>query len=288
MNIVFLGGDMRTNYACDYIKEAGYEPFLLNSYCKFCACEEKYLELARIADILVLPAPLSSDDIHVKGTITHSGKIRINELFENIKDSAIVFSSKVKNEYKKPTLKYVNYLEDEGYLLEGAYLTAEGTLGHLLSLYPKVLRNKKILLIGWGRIAKYLYNQLSFYTENISIILRNEEKIKELTKDGVSAKSFEILPESAKEADIIINTVPHIVLTRIVLSELLKSTYLIDLASLPGGIDFETAKEFGLEAHHLLALPGKCAPVSAGEALGRCILNYIANPGINERTDFKQ
>ena len=55
---------------------------------------------------------------------------------------------------------------------------------------------------------------------------------------------------------------------------------MLDLASLPGGTDFTAAHELGLQAEHALALPGKCAPKTAGLLIGQTVLALL-----QERSD---
>jgi dipicolinate synthase subunit A len=82
--------------------------------------------------------------------------------------------------------------------------------------------------------------------------------------------------QALREADCIFNTVPSMVLPRERLMLLRPGTLVIDLASSPGGVDFEAAKQLGLEAILALGLPGKVAPVSAGRILARHIPALIA------------
>ena len=50
-----------------------------------------------------------------------------------------------------------------------------------------------------------------------------------------------------------------------------KDTLLIDLASNPGGIDKNEAKDKGLKLIHALGLPGKIAPVSSAKFIKKII-----------------
>ena len=286
MNIAFIGGDFRMDHACNYLIKKGYHAELLNYDAYPDATVREYLKLANSADVIVLPAPVSADNIHINKTSRSSGGITINELFRNTKDNIIVFHGRLNDIDKKSTVKYIDYLNDEAYLTDSAYLTAEGTVGQLLSNYKRALYKRKVLLVGWGRIAKFLYTQLSYYTDKISVVLRNEKIISELACNNIVAKNFESLAELAIESEIIINTVPAPVFVNTILEQLNKQTYIIDLASLPGGIDFAYAKKLGLETHHLLALPGKCAPASAGTALGKCIYTHLCNITDTERNDL--
>lgn len=59
------------------------------------------------------------------------------------------------------------------------------------------------------------------------------------------------------EFDIIFNTVPSMILDRELLKNVKKDALIIDLASKPGGVDFEAAKDYGVRVIWALSLPGK-------------------------------
>ena len=50
---------------------------------------------------------------------------------------------------------------------------------------------------------------------------------------------------------------------------------MIDLASLPGGVDFSAAQELGLKAVQALSLPGKTAPESAAEIIKQTVYTIL-------------
>ena len=50
---------------------------------------------------------------------------------------------------------------------------------------------------------------------------------------------------------------------------------MIDLASKPGGVDFNLAKELGLKVIWALSLPGKTAPITSGEIIKDTIINIL-------------
>ena len=72
------------------------------------------------------------------------------------------------------------------------------------------------------------------------------------------------------------STVPAPVLgkERLVLVD--KNAVLIDLASMPGSIDFDEAESLGIRAERALGLPGKFAPKTAGEIVKETVLNILS------------
>ena len=58
-----------------------------------------------------------------------------------------------------------------------------------------------------------------------------------------------------------------------------RGALVIDLASLPGGTDFDAAEALGIRAEHALALPGKCAPDTAGALIAQTVLTILEERG---------
>ena len=102
---------------------------------------------------------------------------------------------------------------------------------------------------------------------------------------SISANSYEAIhtkdiKESISDFDVIVNTVPSCVLDRQTLEQVRSDSVIIDLASKPGGVDFEAAKELGLNVIWALSIPGKVAPITAGKIITDTILNIIGELGV--------
>ena len=81
--------------------------------------------------------------------------------------------------------------------------------------------------------------------------------------------------DSITDYDIVINTVPALVLTRSELEMMKKDALIIDLASKPGGTDFEAAQRLGRRVVHALALPGRTAPITSGKIIAEAVRNIF-------------
>jgi len=79
--------------------------------------------------------------------------------------------------------------------------------------------------------------------------------------------------------DAIVNTVPALVITKDILEKARNDCFLLDLASAPGGIDFKAAEAIGLKVRWALSLPGKVAPMTAGDIIRRTIYNILEEEG---------
>jgi len=96
---------------------------------------------------------------------------------------------------------------------------------------------------------------------------------------GHRAAPLDRLPVLLAKHDTVINTIPAPVLPRKMLEKLPRGALVIDLASLPGGTDFDAAEALGIQAEHALALPGKCAPDTAGALIAQTVLTILQERG---------
>ena len=67
--------------------------------------------------------------------------------------------------------------------------------------------------------------------------------------------------------DIVFNTVPAMIFDQDALCSLNTDATIIDLASLPGGVDKEAADRLGIKVVPALALPGKYMPETAAKII---------------------
>ena len=66
-----------------------------------------------------------------------------------------------------------------------------------------------------------------------------------------------------------------------ILKSIAQNTLILDLASMPGGVDKNAAKLLKIKVIHALGLPGKMAPYEAAIAIKNVILNLT-----KERTNL--
>jgi dipicolinate synthase subunit A len=75
--------------------------------------------------------------------------------------------------------------------------------------------------------------------------------------------------------DVIVNTVPAMMLDCRMLDLVKKEAFILDLASTPGGIDFAYAAEKGIKTVHALGIPGKIACRSAAVYIYDTVLKIL-------------
>ena len=92
---------------------------------------------------------------------------------------------------------------------------------------------------------------------------------------GLRSVPIDRLGQIAPAFDTVVNTVPAPVLSEAVLARLRPQSFIVDLASRPGGTDFDAARRLGHRAIHALSLPAACAPETAGEAVAQTVCDMI-------------
>ena len=130
-------------------------------------------------------------------------------------------------------------------------------------------------VLGYGRVGKVLANTLSSLGAKVTVFARKQSAFAEIYASSMEYKHFDVLSTESNDFDVVINTVPVKVLGDAQLSKLNSDCILVEVASAPFGIDFQSAKEKAFKVIKAGSLPGKVAPKTAGEIIGRSILPMI-------------
>ena len=109
----------------------------------------------------------------------------------------------------------------------------------------------------------------------MTICTRNNIDLALAESLGYSILPFSKLKRHVGKYKFIFNTIPAPVLTSDYLNKISEKTVIIDIASVPGGTDFNYAKKKGINAKLCLGIPGKTAACSSGEILAEAILNIL-------------
>lgn len=145
---------------------------------------------------------------------------------------------------------------------------------------PVTLFGSTCLIVGYGRIAKVLARLLCAFGAKVRVAARRHSDLAWARIAGCEAVHMPELGDNLRDVDILFNTAPAAILGEEKLARLGRRCLIIDLASKPGGVDFEIAKTLGLKAIWALSLPGKVAPFTAGEIILSTILNILGERGI--------
>ena len=280
-----VGGDFRAIEVANSLARAGYSVMVygINSVSaevfdpNIILCETASRALLD-SNIIILPLPMTTDNEYINTPLSDR-RISIDEVFSYHSGGKVFLGGKigekVKNMAKTYSAYVLDYMERDELTIQNAVPTAEGAIQIAMEEMPVTLHNSQCLIIGYGRIGKVLSKMLDGIGAHVTCSARKHSDMAYIKSMGYQCADTARLSGSLEKFDLIINTVPAKVLEESILKQVKKSTLIIDLASKPGGVDFETAKELGLNTIWALSLPGKVAPVTAGRIIYDTIENMI-------------
>ncbi len=137
------------------------------------------------------------------------------------------------------------------------------------------LHRARALVLGYGRVGQLTAHRLSALGARVTVAARRYDALAWAEAYGHDALHLGELSGYLCGFDLVVNTVPSRVLPRELLAQLKGGCLVIDLASKPGGVDFQSAAELGVRCVWALSLPGKVAPVSAGQAIRDTVYNML-------------
>ena len=154
--------------------------------------------------------------------------------------------------------------------------SAEGAVQMAMEMLPITIHGCTAYVLGFGRTGAPLARLLGAMGAKTRVAARRKESLARIAEMTLTPIPFDQLSKSLREADAIFNTVPSMVLTGEILENVSPEAVIIDLASAPGGTDFQAADRLGIKAVLAPGLPGRVAPKTAGRILARTILGFLA------------
>ena len=272
MTFFIIGGDFRNfilaqSLAKDGNKVSiyGFEKLKENFNEKIDLIKEGNLNEIKNSDIIIGPIPFSRDDVTINMTYSDK-KISISEIEDLLKNKAVFvgnINNKLKEDWESKNIKVIDIMQKEEFVVLNVIPTVEATIEIIMkNNQNKIINGMECLIMGFGRIGKVLAHKLQGLVENCTCLVTNEvEKAWTIAYGykNVDLNYIKNKPSNLSKYDIIINTIPQILLKE-ELRNVNKETLLIDLASKPYGIDRDIVKRENLNFIEALGLPRKiCA-----------------------------
>lgn len=185
---------------------------------------------------------------------------------------------------KEDDVPFFDYYDEE-FIGQNAILTSFGALKIILEHIDFGLSLGKYAIIGYGRVARAIASLFTSLSCNITVFARRNSQLREASIRGCRALNINELPNFASEFDIIINTVPAMVIGRETINNIKRDSKIIELASAPYGVDFDAARKNGIDVVRASGLPGKYTPKTAGEIIGKRIEEFLVPDNILEKEE---
>ena len=233
-----------------------------SSNMRICRNLEQVLENA---EIVISSIPFTRDGITINMPLSDN-KIKINEFMNLMKDKTLIAGTIPNNIYEKyKGVEIIDIMKNEKLAILNTIATAEGAIKELIANTDIIIHGAKILILGYGSIAKTSAQKLKGIDAKVTIAARKEEALAWGYTYGFNVVNINSIEEKLANYDIIVNTVPELILGKQQIKNIKSKTYLLDISSAPGGIDFEEANKNNIKAELALGLPGKYAPYTTAK-----------------------
>jgi dipicolinate synthase subunit A len=290
--IALLGGDLRQYSAALQLSRGTWDVQIWGmnrtegkeDNVEFCRSWE---EAISDAVGIVLPLPATTDGIYLHCPFyTSEDRLRLYDLLDHMGARTVIVGGKIPETFRNVAesrgVHVRDYFESEEFQIENAYTTAEAAVSIAMNHLNQNLCDSQVAVTGFGRIAKHLVRLLRALNVDVTVLARKESDLCWARSYGCHAvrlKDAAAILCLAHGYDVIYNTVPHWLFDRTFLEQADPCTFLIDLASVPGGVDVCAAKELGSNVLWATSLPGKYAPDSAGELIATCVDRILGEEG---------
>ncbi|MGE5581222.1 MAG: dipicolinate synthase subunit DpsA [Bacillota bacterium] len=238
-----------------------------------------------LADVRVIVLPIGGmDDEGLVRSYQGEHSIDFGKYLSSLPEETLIVTGSFTNRWlalaEKLKFKVLQYADDDEIAVLNSIPTAEGALQIAMEELPITIHGSKVVIIGFGRVGVTLARVFKAMGAQVIVSARRKSALARALEMGCQAILIDSLSEAAGNVDLIINTVPALIIDSGLIAEIQPETLIIDLASAPGGTDFEAAKKRNIKAILTPGLPGLVAPKSAGEILAATIPKLI--------TDFLQ
>lgn len=226
------------------------------------------------ADCVILPLPVSREKGMLHAPLAER-TIQTEEILAAMRPGQLVVGGQMDEDtimaIRARALRWRDYFTREELTVANAIPTAEGAMQIAMERMPITLHNCRALVVGHGRIGRILADRLRGMGAFVTVAARRYEQLAWAEADGCTPQRLKDLAGWLCGYDVIFNTVPATLLTEELLADLKPGCIIIDVASEPGGVDLEAARELGVEVVWARGLPGKVAPVTAARAIRQTI-----------------
>ena len=193
-----------------------------------------------LADYILLPLPLDA------------ARTPLAELLRAARPGALALGGMLSEEAKaiaqEAGVELVDYFARPELTVYNAIPTAEGCIGVLLAQRKRTLWGSAVLLLGFGPVGQAVGTRLAALGAHVTVAARRPAQRAQAESLGMQGAE---------------------------LARLRPGSLIVDLASCPGGTDFDAAARCGHKAIHALSLPAACAPETAGEIVARTVREML-------------
>lgn len=275
-----IGGDMRNVKLSELLSEDGHEvhTFALDNTGKISQRCSDLREAFALSDIAVGPMPFTSGDGTYLNAPFHPEKIEIAKIADVIRESGfggLLIGGRIPLALSGVGAVSADLLQRDDLAVLNSVPTAEGALQIAMEELPYTIRGLRTVVCGMGRVGSTLARLMQRVGADVTVAARSSRDFAICEAEGLKSCTYSHLRRILPEALLVYNTVPALIFNRELLDCMNREALLIDLASMPGGTDFEYAAQRRIRTIYALSLPGKVAPAGAAKIIQKVIYNIL-------------
>ena len=284
MQIAIIGGDARQLEVIRKLTELDAKLSLIGfeqlDHAFTGANKEKIDEVDfSLIDAIILPVSGTTLDGHVDTIFSNEKVNLLEEMVMKTPEHCTIFSG-ITNPYlddliNKTKRHHVLLFSRDDVAIYNSIPTVEGTIMMAIQHTDITIHGSNVVVLGLGRVGMSVARTFHLLGSKVKVGARKPEHIARITEMGLSPFHLDELSNYVSDTDILINTIPHLIVTAKVIAKMPVQTLIIDLASKPGGTDFRYAEKRGIKALLAPSLPGIVAPKTAGTILANVLSNLL-------------
>jgi len=286
-NFGVFGGDLRQVYMAEAFIQMGYSTTVYGLCEKVrndrCSSAKSMQELFEISNVLIGPIPMSRNNIDITASLTASD-LTINHIASLLKNHYLLMGGNIPKLLADicatKSISCFDYMKSDKIAVKNGIATAEGTIMEAIKSSDINLHHSNCLVLGYGRCAKILAQKLQGLNALVTVAARSEDALAYAEATGHGTILLANMKNHISSFDYIFNTIPSRILDKDILEQVKPDVTIIDIASSPGGIDYEYTKKHNINAGLFLGIPGKISPRSSANILVTETLAYL-----KERSD---
>ncbi len=287
-DFAIIGGDNRQLFLADLLSKHAYKvcyygltpcalssqyiPCFLNGSLTACSSLKEAISNSKF---IIGPTPLCKDNTYVSSSSTIG--IELSEFISLCAPDQKIYAGaipkKIAEKAKEHGLTFIDIMKWEHVSLKNSVATAEGAICEAIKSSVINIQGSKILILGFGRCGQILAKKLAALDALVSISVRRSDVLSLASAYGYDGFLIDTLQTQIGNYDFIFNTIPALVLPKEQLEHVSKDVVIIDIATYPGGVDFNYTSDHCLNAGLYLGLPGKMSPKSSAKIQLEAILN---------------
>lgn len=290
VEVVFIGGDARQLEVIQKMLELDAAVTLVgfdNLQQSFYGAVQAELseDLLAKTDAVILP-PVGTDDHGRVDSIFSTNELALTEShIASLPKHAKIYTGMAKTYLRERCSTHqiglIEVFDRDDVAIYNSIPTAEGAIMIAIQNTDITIHGSTSMVLGFGRTGFTMARVLQGLGADVKVGVRRAEHFARAKEMGFKPFYTRDLYAEVGNIDLLFNTIPTMIVTAQVITNIPHSAFIIDLASKPGGVDFRFAEKRGVKAILAPGLPGIVAPKTAGRIIANTLSELLEEEARN-------